>query len=138
MICILTNWGDDEFLKSPSEDDLKAIKIHRFRRAYTKGYSYTKDYYVEDVLSVDRFPKNVCIHCRSRGFVLDMFAIFYVIAEAVILFGYTATHKHKFIRTGRNSVFKMVFFSLFFCDFVGTREYSFAQIHRYADKICLK
>ncbi len=50
---------------------------------------------------------------------------------------------HTGIRTGRNSVFKMVssvfflFFSLF-CDFVGTLEYLFAQIHRYADKVCLK
>jgi hypothetical protein len=50
---------------------------------------------------------------------------------------YTATQIH--IRTHRNSFLRwcLLFPSHFFGDFVGTLEFTFLQIGRYADKVCL-
>jgi hypothetical protein len=77
MVHILGNWGDDAVLANAPKDDPYAIRICKFQHKHKAvGYTYARDFFVQDAESLDGIPKKLLIHHRTGGIVVDMLTIF--------------------------------------------------------------
>ncbi len=93
MVLCLTHWGEDEYLATAPEEDMKASRIYRFRRQQPQGYNYAKYFCIEETKSLDGSPKKILIHKNTGGIVAHMLAVFDVIHEAHCRLGHLAVDK---------------------------------------------
>jgi hypothetical protein len=82
IIEVLTNWGDKAILKAASTDDPDANACKNFHKENIQGYSYVKQFVIEEAEGLDRSLKLILKHKKSGGSVLHMLDIFDVIHEA--------------------------------------------------------
>jgi hypothetical protein len=93
MVRCLTYWGEDEYLATAPEDDMKASRIYRFHRQHPQGYNYAKYFQIEETESLAKSAKKILIHKNTGGIVVHMLAIFDVIHEAHCRLGHLAVDK---------------------------------------------
>jgi hypothetical protein len=82
IIKVLTNWGDDNVLKAASPEDPASNACRNFRKENIQGYSYAKQFQIEEAKGLDGSLKIILKHKKSGGIVLHMLDIFDVIHEA--------------------------------------------------------
>jgi hypothetical protein len=82
MIHVISNWGDDNFLKEASSDDPVASAIRKFRKSNTSGYNYVRDFKIEASETLDESQRWILKHKKSGGIVSHMLNIFDIINEA--------------------------------------------------------
>jgi hypothetical protein len=82
IIEVLTNWGDEAVLKAALPDDPDANACRNFRKENIQGYSYVKQFVIEEAKGLDRSLNIILKHKKSGGIVLHMLDIFDVIHEA--------------------------------------------------------
>jgi hypothetical protein len=93
LICVLTNWGDDAFLKEASADDSEAVTILKFRKSNPQGYNYVRYFDVEKTETLDGSVKMILKHKNSGGIVSHMLNIFDVIHDAHCRLGHMKVEK---------------------------------------------
>jgi hypothetical protein len=79
---VLTNWGDDNVLKAASPEDPAANACRNSRKENIQGYSYVKQFQIEEAEGLDGSLKIILKHKKSGGIVLHVLDIFDVIHEA--------------------------------------------------------
>ncbi len=82
IIEVLTNWGDDAVLKEATPDNPDANACRNYCKENIQGYSYVKQFAIEETEGLDGSLKIILKHKKSGGIVLDMLDIFNVIHEA--------------------------------------------------------
>jgi hypothetical protein len=82
IIKVLTNWGDDAVLKEATLDDPDANACRNYCKENIQGYSYVKQFAIEEAEGLDGSLKIILKHKKSGGIVLHMLDIFGVIHEA--------------------------------------------------------
>jgi hypothetical protein len=82
IIEVLTNWGDKAVLKAASPDDPDANACRNFCKENIQGYSYLKQFVIEEAKDLVWSLKIILKHKKSGGIVLHMLDIFDVIHEA--------------------------------------------------------
>ncbi len=93
IICVLTNWGDDDVLKNASYDDSEASTKLKFRKSNPQGYNYVKYFDVEKTETLDGSVKMILKHKNSGGVVSHMLNIFDVIHDAHCRLGHMKVEK---------------------------------------------
>jgi hypothetical protein len=70
MIHIMSNWGDDDYLKEATSDDPVATAIRKFCKSNICGYNYVRDFKIEVAETLDECQrlilkrKNFCGYCQ--------------------------------------------------------------------------
>ncbi len=82
IIKVITNWGDDAVFKEASPDDPNANACRNYCKENIQGYSYVKQFAIEEAKGLDRSLKIILKHKKSGGFVLHMLDIFDAIHKA--------------------------------------------------------
>jgi hypothetical protein len=82
IIKVLTNWGDDNVLKAASLEAPDTNTCRNFRKENIQGYSYVKQFQIEEAKGLDGSLKIILKHKKSGGIVLHMLDIFDVIHKA--------------------------------------------------------
>jgi hypothetical protein len=82
IIEVLTNSGDEAVLKAALPDDPDANACRNFRKENIQGYSYVKQFQIEEAECLDGSLKVILKHKKSGGIVLHMLDIFNVIHKA--------------------------------------------------------
>jgi hypothetical protein len=82
IIKVFTNWGDDNVLKAASLEDPDANACRNFRKKNIQGYSYVKQFQIEEAKGLNGSLKVILKHKKSGGIVLHMLDIFNIIHEA--------------------------------------------------------
>ncbi len=78
IIEVLTNWGDKADIKAAFPDDPDTNACRNFRKENIQGYSYVKQFVVEEAKGLDGSLKIILKHKKSVGIVLHMLDIFNV------------------------------------------------------------
>jgi hypothetical protein len=79
---VLTNWGDNAVLKEASPDDPDANTCRNYCKENIQGYSYVKQFLIEEAEGLDGSLKIILKHKKSGGIVLHMLDIVNIIHEA--------------------------------------------------------
>jgi hypothetical protein len=82
IIKVLTNWGDNAILREVTPDDPDANACRNYRKENIQGYSYVKQFAIEEAKGLNGSLKIILKHKKSGGIVLHMLDIFDVIHEA--------------------------------------------------------
>ena len=82
MIRVISNWGDNAFLKEASVDDPVANSFRKFRKSNPSGYNYVRDFKIEVAETLDESQRLILKHKKSGGIVSHMLNIFDIIHEA--------------------------------------------------------
>jgi hypothetical protein len=82
IIEVLANWGDDAILKEATPDDPDANACRNYCKENIQGYSYVKQFAIEEAKGLDGSLKIILKHKKSGGIVLHMLDIFDIIHEA--------------------------------------------------------
>ncbi len=82
IIEVLTNWGDNNVLKAASLEDPNANACRNFHKENIQGYSYVKQFQIEEAKGLNGSLKIILKHKKSGGIVLHMLDIFDVICKA--------------------------------------------------------
>jgi hypothetical protein len=82
IIVVLTNWGDEAVLKAALPDDPDANACKNFRMENIQGYSYVKQFVIEEAKGLNGSLKIILKHKKSGGIVFHMLDIFDVIHKA--------------------------------------------------------
>jgi hypothetical protein len=82
IIKVLTNWGDDAVLKEVTPDDPDTNTCRNYCKENIQGYSYVKQFAIEEAEGLDGSLKIILKHKKSGGIVLHMIDIFDVIHKA--------------------------------------------------------
>ncbi len=82
IIKVLTNWGDDNILKATSLEDPDANACRNFHKENIQGYSYIKQFQIEEAKGLNGSLKTILKHKKSGGIVLHMLYIFDIIHKA--------------------------------------------------------
>jgi hypothetical protein len=82
IIKVLTNWGDDNVLKAASPEDPDANVCRNFCKENIQGYSYVKQFQIEEAKGLNGSLKIILKHKKSGSIVLHMLDVFDVIHEA--------------------------------------------------------
>ncbi len=93
IIEVLTNWGDDAVLKEAAPDDPDANACRNCCKENIQGYSYVKQFAIEEAKGLDGSLKIILKHKKSGGIVLHMLDIFDIIHEAHSRQGYLKVNK---------------------------------------------
>ena len=72
MIHVISNWGDNVFLKEASVDDPIAITFRQFRKSNPSGYNYVRDFKIEVAETFDESQRLILKHKKSGGIVSDI------------------------------------------------------------------
>ncbi len=99
IIRVLTNWGDDAFLKKSSSDDSEAAAFLKFRKSNPQGYNYVKHFEVELTETPNGSVKMILKHKNSGCIVSHMLNIFDVIHDAHCRLGHMKVEKTLANRT---------------------------------------
>ncbi len=70
IIEVLTNWGDNAILKEVTPDDPGANVCRNYRKENNQGYSYVKQFAIEEAKGLDGSLKIILKHKKSGGIVL--------------------------------------------------------------------
>jgi hypothetical protein len=70
IIEVLTNWGDDAVLKEATPDDPNANACRNYCKKNIQGYSYVKQFAIEEAKGLDRSLKIILKRKKSGGIVL--------------------------------------------------------------------
>jgi hypothetical protein len=82
IIEVLTNWGDDAILKEVTPGDPDTNACRNYRKDNIQGYSYVKQFAIEEAEGLDGSLKIILKHKKSLAIVLHMLDIFDIIHEA--------------------------------------------------------
>jgi hypothetical protein len=82
MIRVISNWGDNDFLKEASVDDPVANSFRKFRKSNPSGYNYVRDFKIELAETLDESQRLILKHKKSGGIVSHMLNIFDIIHKA--------------------------------------------------------
>ncbi len=82
IIKVLTNWGDNNVLKAASPEDPNTNACRNFHKENIQGYSYVKQFQIEEAKGLNGSLKIILKHKKSGGIVLHMLDIFNVIPKA--------------------------------------------------------
>jgi hypothetical protein len=82
IIEVLTSWGDEAVLKAVLPEDPNANACRNFCKENIHGYSYVKQFVIEEAKGLDGSLKIILKHKKSGGIVLHVLDIFNVIHEA--------------------------------------------------------
>jgi hypothetical protein len=70
MIHMMSNWGDNAFLKEASFDaDPVAHEIRKFCKSNPSGYNYVRDFKIEVAETLDESQRLILKHKKSGGIV---------------------------------------------------------------------
>jgi hypothetical protein len=67
IIEVLTNWGDNNVLKAASPEDPDANACRNFHKENIQGYSYIKQFQIEEAKGLDGSHKIILKHKKSGG-----------------------------------------------------------------------
>jgi hypothetical protein len=94
MVYILSNWGDDEMLALLPREDPELIRIHKFRKKYSRnGYNYASSYRVEVIERRDGSANQVLIEKKSNKIVSNMLNVYDAIWESHARIGHLGHDK---------------------------------------------
>ncbi len=82
MIRVISNWGDNAFLKEASVDDPVANSFQKFRKCNPSGYNNVRDFNIEVAETLDESQRLILKHKKSGGIVSHMLNIFDIIHDA--------------------------------------------------------
>jgi hypothetical protein len=82
IIKVLTNWGEDAVLREATPDDPDANACRNYCKKNIQGYSYIKQFAIEEAKGLNRSLKIILKHKKSGDTVLHMLDIFDIIQEA--------------------------------------------------------